>query len=559
MSKFIIYQLLPRLYTNKQTANVFNGDLEQNGCGKLNDYTAKALNSIKGLGVTHLWFTGIIEHATQTDYSLYGIRKDHEKIVKGKAGSAYAIKDYYDIDPDLAEDVHGRMKEFESLVKRVHKADLKMIVDFVPNHVAREYHSDAKPAGVHDLGEEDNPDWHFSPLNNFYYFPGERFSPHFDIGNYKEYPAKATGNDQFSSSPNVNDWYETIKLNYGVHYTGGREEQFDPIPSTWHKMLDILKFWASKKVDAFRCDMAEMVPVAFWKWAIAQVKELYPQVRFIAEVYNPELYRAYIFEGGFDYLYDKVGMYDTLKDIVCQNKPAWTISHEWQSLQDISEHMLEFFENHDEQRIASEFFAVNAEKAFPAMIVLAMLNTSPLMVYAGQELGEAGMDKEGYSGTDGRTSIFDYWGVQSLQSYVNQGKFDGAKLSVHQKFIQDFYRRICNLALTNKAISCGRMYDLQYANFDNPNYDTGRQFAWLRLWEEERIVIVVNFDDLAKEIKLNVPAEALDFISVKPGSEFALVDLLGGGNTTSWTAGESLALEVNAYSGIVLRLTANGN
>ncbi len=555
MSKFIIYQLLPRLYSNNQTANVFNGSLKQNGCGKLNDFNSKALNAIKQLGVSHIWFTGVIEHATQTDYSTFGIRKDHDKIVKGKAGSAYAIKDYYDIDPDLAVDVVHRMMEFENLVQRVHDSGLKMIIDFVPNHVAREYYSDAKPDGVIDLGEGDNVNWHFSPLNNFYYFPNEQLTADFDLGGYDEYPAKATGNDQFSSHPDFNDWYETVKLNYGVHYTGGREEQFEPIPSTWHKMLDILLFWASKNVDGFRCDMAEMVPVAFWKWSIAKVKEFYPNVQFIAEVYNPDLYRTFIFEGGFDYLYDKVGMYDTLKEIVCHQKPAWTISNEWQKLQDVSTHMLEFFENHDEQRIASDFFAGNPEKAYPAIIVLAMLNTSPLMIYSGQEFGESGMDQEGYSGRDGRTTIFDYWGVKSIQSFVNQGKFDGALLSREQTNVYEFYQKVCTICLNNKAIKDGKMFDLQYANFDNPSFDPSRQFAWLRCEGDERLIILVNFEEQEKDLSLNIPTEALEYIGVNQGETFNTFDLLSNTDLNySWKAGENLQIKLKPNNGVVCRL-----
>ena len=164
MSKFTIYQVLPRLFGNDNTTNKYNGSIDENGCGKFNSFTNKALKEIKNLGITHVWYTGIIEHATHTDYSSYGIRKDHPAVVKGKAGSPYAIKDYYDVDPDLAVNVENRMGEFENLVKRTHANDLKVIIDFVPNHVARQYHSDAKPAGVVDLGQDDNPAWAFSPL-----------------------------------------------------------------------------------------------------------------------------------------------------------------------------------------------------------------------------------------------------------------------------------------------------------------------------------------------------------------------------------------------------------
>ena len=396
--KPIIYQLLPRTFTNYNETRRHRGSMQENGCGTLNAITTKALNAIHDLGATHVWYTGIIRHAT----AMYNT----PSIVKGLAGSPYAITDYYDVHPDLCEDKRRRMKEFTDLVERTHKAGMDVIIDFVPNHVAREYHSTAQPRGVEALGANDNPEWEFSPLNNFYYMPGQKFAPQFDIQDYEEYPARATGNDCFSANPSVNDWYETVKLNYGVFYQGGGEKQFDPIPDTWHKMLHILLFWASKQVDGFRCDMAEMVPVEFWTWAIEQVKKEYPNILFIAEVYNPTLYRDYL-AAGFDYLYDKVGMYDYLRGVTSKNWPAEGITLQWQKVDDIRDRMLYFLENHDEQRIASGFFCGRGMCAEPAMIVAATLGTNPVMVYAGQELGEKGMDAEGFSGMDGRTTIFD--------------------------------------------------------------------------------------------------------------------------------------------------------
>jgi glycosidase len=344
---------LPRLFGNKAHVNLPNGSIDINGCGKFNAITAKALKIIRDLGVTHVWYTGVIEHATQTDYTAFGIRKDHSAVVKGKAGSPYAIKDYYDVDPDLAENVPDRMQEFEALVARTHKAALKVIIDFVPNHVARQYGSDAKPEGVIDLGEHDNPNHAFDPQNNFYYIPNQFFAGQFNLlkdekAPYHEYPAKASGNDVFSALPTVNDWYETVKLNYGVDYQGGGVALFDPVPDTWHKMLDILSFWAAKGVDGFRCDMAEMVPVEFWSWVIPQIRAQHPAVIFIAEIYNPAAYRSFIDFGQFDYLYDKVGMYDTLRAIVCGHEPARHISMMWQRVSDILPKMLFFLENHDE-------------------------------------------------------------------------------------------------------------------------------------------------------------------------------------------------------------------
>ncbi|MEA4984945.1 Alpha-1,4-glucan:maltose-1-phosphate maltosyltransferase [bioreactor metagenome] len=556
MPKFIIYQVLPRLFGNYNTTNKPNGSLEENGCGKFNSFTTKALKEIKSLGVTHVWYTGIIEHATQTDYTAFGIRKDHPAIVKGRAGSAYAIKDYYDVDPDLSENVQDRMGEFERLVERTHGAGLKVIIDFVPNHVARQYGSDAKPEGVIDLGETDLTDYAFHSKNNFYYLPGQSFHPQFDVDGYVEFPAKATGNDQFTAHPGINDWYETVKLNYGVDYMNSRQPYFDPIPDTWHKMLHILLFWAEKKVDGFRCDMAEMVPVEFWHWAIARVKSSYPEIIFIAEVYNPQEYRNYIFHGGFDYLYDKVGMYDLLRNITCHQHAATQITHAWQSLSGIEDKMLHFLENHDEQRIASDFFAGNPWKILPALIVSATLTKAPFMLYAGQELGERGMDAEGFSGLDGRTTIFDYWGVATLQQWSNKGNFDGKQLTDDQQHLRKFYRRLLNLSLIEKAISRGVMYDLQYANFHHRTYCPDKQFTYFRKYEGELILIVVNFDESAVAISLNVPVEALDYLQMESNVSYQYVDLLDEAyvGNFNFNAENLIEISIPSLTGRILKL-----
>ena len=406
--RLFIYQVFTRTFGNKNLTRKKGGTYDENGAGKMNDINAQVLRQVRGLGITHIWYTGVIRHATATDYTAYAIPRQHPSVVKGRAGSPYAIADYYDIDPDLAEDVARRMEEFRALVRRTHEAGLKVIIDFVPNHVAREYRSICKPQGVRDLGQDDDTSKHFDPQNNFYYCPGASLEPAFDLEDYEERPARCTGNDCFHPHPGVNDWYETVKLNYGVDYTGGGSHHFDPIPSTWTKMVDILLFWAAEGVDGFRCDMAEMVPTAFWSYASQRLKAAHPEAILIGEVYNPALYRAYI-ASGFDYLYDKVGMYDCLRGVVCQQRAASEITAQWQATDDIRDRMLYFLENHDEQRIASDFFCGDARKALPAMMVSAWLRTNPVMVYAGQEWGERGMDHEGFSGVDGRSTIFDYW------------------------------------------------------------------------------------------------------------------------------------------------------
>jgi len=526
MSKFTIYQVLPRLFGNYNATRKPNGSIEENGCGKFNSFTDKALKEIKNLGITHVWYTGIIEHATQTDYTAFGIKKDHAGVVKGKAGSAYAIKDYYDVDPDLAEDIPNRMKEFEALVKRTHKSGMKVIIDFVPNHVARAYFSDAKPKGVHDLGETDHPEWHFSPLNNFYYIPKQSFSPQFNAQGYNEFPAKATGNDQFTNSPTINDWYETVKLNYGINYVEGNQKQFSPTPDTWLKMRDILIFWANKKIDGFRCDMAEMVPVEFWVWVIPQIKAHYPEILLLPEFLNPAEIRTFITTGKFDYLYDKVGLYDKLRDVTSRNFPVRELTNCWQALSGIEDHMLNFLENHDEQRIGSGFFSGNGIYAQPAMIVAATLTKAPVMIYFGQELGELGMDNEGFSGMDGRTTIFDYWGVKTVQAWANDGKFDGKNLTDEQKELRNFYQKLLNITLTEKAITDGVMYDLEYANLDNSKFNSHEQYAYIRKFEDELLLFVLNFHDTHLDTAIKLPFEAFQYLGIQEGDSYSCIDLL---------------------------------
>jgi len=520
-SKTIIYQVFTRLYGNRNTTRKESGTIEENGCGKMNDFTPSALKRIREMGVSHIWYTGIIRHATQTDYSDYGIPKNHPAIVKGKAGSPYAITDYYDVDPDLAVDVNKRMQEFEALIERTHKAGMKVIIDFVPNHVARQYHSICKPEGVKDLGEDDNPHNGFDPQNNFYYCPGQRFTPYLDLYHgeaepYNEEPAKATGNDCFHSAPGMNDWYETVKLNYGLDYYGGRVGHFKPIPNTWGKMTDILLFWARKGVDGFRCDMAEMVPADFWSWATDKLKFAYPDIIFIGEVYNPVEYRNYL-GAGFDYLYDKVGMYDTLREVICGHQSTHAITGAWQQTDDIRDHMLYFLENHDEQRVASSFFSGDARRGIPGLVVSALLQQNPVMIYFGQEYGERGMDKEGFSGNDGRTTIFDYWSTDTMVRAF------GHKLTKDQKALSLIYNKVLNIASTEKAVVKGIAFDLMYVNGDYH-----RQYAFLRKAGAEVLLVVANFDDLPTTMDVTIPAHAFDYLKLKERKSVTAVDLLSG-------------------------------
>ena len=518
MDKVIIYQIFTRLFGNRNVTRKVDGTIAENGCGKLADFTPKVLKDIAAMGVSHVWYTGIIRHATQTDYSKYGIPRQHPAVVKGKAGSPYAITDYYDVDPDLAVNVNERMQEFEQLVERTHAAGLKMVIDFVPNHVARQYHSVCKPQGVVDLGADDDPQQGFNPQNNFYYCPGERFTPFFDLYQgekeaYIEEPAKATGNDHFDNAPSKTDWYETVKLNYGVDYYAGRIGYFDPIPDTWYKMTEILLFWASKGVDAFRCDMAEMVPAEFWRFATKTVREDFPDIKFIGEVYNPYDYRRYLLNG-FDWLYDKVGMYDTMRSVICHHAPTSAISNAWQQTDDIREHMLYFLENHDEQRIASDFFAADGRKGVPAMIASVLMQQNPFMLYAGEEYGERGMDREGFSGNDGRTTIFDYWSVDTLCRAAQK------KLTADEQQLFDIHKKTMLIARKEKAVSDGAFFDLMYVNGH-----LQRQYAFLRKADNDLLLVVANFDDQDVDIDVNLPAHAFDYLKIKECAAMA-TDLL---------------------------------
>lgn len=553
----VIYQIFTRLYGNKTKNNKPNGTLQENGSAKMNDITATKLQRISRMGFTHVWFTGLIEHATQTDHTAFGISKDHPAVVKGKAGSPYAIKDYYDIDPDLAVSVPDRMKEFKALLNRTHKAGLKMVIDFVPNHVARHYHSDAAPKGVEDLGEKDDTTKGFDPQNNFYYLPGQQLRTDFarsaaQAEPYVELPAKATGNDCFNASPSRNDWYETVKLNYGIDYQGGRTTHFSPTPSTWKKMTDILLFWAEKGVDAFRCDMAEMVPTAFWSHAVAAVKKEHPDVLFIGEVYNPAQYRDYL-AAGFDYLYDKVGLYDTLRAIVCGNASASCITSCWQATDDIKEHMLHFLENHDEQRIASAYFAGNAEKAKPALAAGALMSPGAYMVYAGQEIGEAGMDAEGFSGNDGRTTIFDYWNPASLQK-LTAPAFE-KKLTPEEAALYDYYQKILTLCNSRKAFEQGGFFDLQYANYGRDyGYNCDRQYSFLRHFGREVYLVAVNFDPVSVQVGIKIPSHAFDVLKLREGTKSAVSVMTEETVTVELRPDAPLYVQLPAYGVTILRL-----
>ena len=527
MNKPIIYQMLPRLWGNDKVRPKKNGTLSDNGTGKISDIDAKTLEYIKWLGCSHIWLTGMIRHSTQS--SEEGCMASHPQFVKGKAGSPYAICDYYDINPYLADNPEDRINEFKDLIKRVHEAGLKVIIDFVPNHVARDYGKISPAEGHPMLGREDDKSVHWKEENDFIYYPGCELQlptacPK-GMKPYHEMPAMATGNNCYSAEPGINDWFETVKINYCDFHTG-----------TWDRMLDIVKYWASMGVDGFRCDMVELVPAEFMKWLIAEVKNEYPSVIFIAEVYKKELYNEYVRNVGFDFLYDKSGLYDTLRTIVEKNaedngmpvelwQSTMGITRSWQFLGDLQPYMLNFLENHDEQRFGSEFFGKDGKNTFAPLYTSLFLNTAPFMIYFGEEVGEKGMDEEGFSGKDGRTTIFDWWSVGSvrrLRKVIETGAYKaldvktlvkgGMKREEAEVFVK--FAEATRLASTDTAVTMGTTYDLCYCNLSSDGFDKNRHFAFLRDHEDHTILFACNFSNREAHMKLTIPEHAFEWMEI---------------------------------------------
>ncbi|WP_261837040.1 alpha-amylase family protein [Vibrio ishigakensis] len=484
--KFNVYQVFTRLFGITNTEFQPWGTAQQNGVGKFSDFTDKALQEIQKLGITHIWYTGVPHHAVIADYAEFGINNDHPSVVKGRAGSPYAVKDYYSVNPDLADNPAKRLQEFEQLIERTHKSDMKVIIDIVPNHVARRYEGKNNPEGVTDFGAEDDTNVVYHRDNNFYYIPEQgfelpdipqEFTPlggeaHPDLVEpFKEFPAKWTGNGSRLAKPELDDWYETVKVNYGIKPDGNKDfdelpadyaekdfkEHFEfwkdkSVPSSWIKFRDIALYWLDKGVDGFRYDMAEMVPVEFWSFMNSSIKMKNPDAFLMAEVYQPDLYRDYIHLGKMDYLYDKVDLYDTVKLIMQGKASTATIDPIQQQMLDIEHHMLHFLDNHDEQRVAHPEFAGDAELGRPAMLVSALLSSAPTMIYFGQEVGEPGFEDAGF-GKPSRTSIFDYIGVPHHQRWMNQGEFDGGQLTKQEKQLREFYQELLTFSLQCKSLT----------------------------------------------------------------------------------------------------------
>lgn len=558
--KEVVYQVFTRLFGNTNTTNTPWGTIEENGVGKFADFSEKALTEIKALGVTHIWYTGVPHHAVINDYTEYGISNDDPDVVKGRAGSPYAVKDYYNVDPDLAIDPSKRLEEFKALVDRTHNAGMKVIIDIVPNHVARNYEGKTNPDGVEDFGSSDDTSKEYAVNNNFYYIPGEAFKvPDWQEGylplggeennladsKFEENPAKWTGNGSRLAQPHYNDWYETVKINYGVRPDGTKDfdelpesfrekdykEHYEfwkdkTLPDSWGKFKDIAQYWLDFGVDGFRFDMAEMVPVEFWSYLNSNIKMKNPDAFLLAEVYNPALYRDYIHKGKMDYLYDKVELYDSIKHIM--KGYGWTdhIPVVQKGMADIEHHMLHFLENHDEQRIASPDFAGNAQLGKPAMVVSATISTSPTMIYFGQEVGEPGAEDAGF-GDPTRTSIFDYVGVPHHQRWVNNKKFDGGQLTEEERELRDFYKRLLNFTISSEALM-GEYQEIHFYNKDHTEDYDHRVLSFVRWTSNEKLIVLSNFDALKNySLNLKVPEDVITKWELTDG-DYPLSEVLYG-------------------------------
>ena len=586
--KVVVYQVFTRLFGNTNTTNKPWGNLEENGVGKFADFTPQALQAIKAMGVSHVWYTGVPHHAVVRDYSAFGISHDDPDVIKGRAGSPYAVKDYYNVNPDLALDPANRLAEFEALISRTHQHGMKVLIDIVPNHVARQYQSRSNPPGVSDFGANDNTSVEYARDNNFYYVPGQAFSvpawpadyrvlggeqhPAAD-GQFLENPAKWTGNGARAAQPAFDDWYETVKINYGVRPDGSYDFATLPadyadkdwpahyafwqgkaVPDSWLKFRDITQYWLAKGVDGFRYDMAEMVPVEFWSYLNSHIKHTNPDAFLLAEVYQPHLYRDYIRLGKMDYLYDKVEFYDSLKLVMQGKGPTSALIETQQRMADIEHHMLHFLENHDEQRIAAPQFAGDAKKGLPAMVVSATISTSPTMLYFGQHVGEPGAEDAGF-GKASRTTIFDYFGVPQHQKWMNGGKFDGGALTADAKALHAYYEKLLSFTASAPAL-LGEYTELHSVNLAAGTAYSEQQLAFARYSDTQKLLIVSHFNsDSAVQFELVVPPELIAAWQLRDG-QYRLADKLNGGeNTLSVSNGlGSISLNLAPLASVILEL-----
>jgi glycosidase len=590
--KMRIYQLFVRLFGNTNETRKEDGTLAENGVGKFDDINDTALRSLRDAGFTHVWITGALQQATATDYSSVGQPADDPDLLKGLAGSPYAIKDYFDVCPDYANNPAKRLEEFKSLLARLHGHGMKAIIDFVPNHVARSYNSDIQPEQNFGTkgndGKGDDRNVFFSPANNFFYLQPDTSGPPLHLPTFKDGHAisptcklpgitcdglfdgekdhgKVTGNNRPSWTPNLGDWYETVKLNYGFDFTVADKSVREypnanapdkTIPDTWKKMDSVIAYWQGVGVDGFRCDMSHMVPPEFWNWAIARARARHAGVLFIGEAYDndpakvpgtdPIISKLHggqsnvmydLLNAGFNAVYDDPS-YRAIKKIY--EGPGWANDVDGARPDDfIFDNSLRYAENHDEVRLAakSQWGGVGMNVGVPVSAILYGLSRGPVMIYNGQEVGEPGAGVEGFGGDDARTSIFDYWSMPELTKWVNEHKYDGGRLSEDQKRLRAFYGRLLNV-LGEPAFRDGSFIPLNSANRDNPKFGRiGSEqpsghwlYSFLRYdpQSEQRFLVVVNLHPatLMDDVKVRIPEETVKALGLGAMDRNSHLDLI---------------------------------
>ena len=597
-----IYQLFVRLFGNLNETRQPNGTLAQNGVGKFNDINDAALRAIRRMGFSHVWLTGVLQQASATDYSDAGQPAADADLLKGLAGSPYAVADYFDVCPDYAVDPKARLTEFKTLLRRVHAHRMKVLIDFVPNHVARCCHSDVKPEI--NFGTADDRSAFFDPHNNFFYLQPDGDGPPLQLPTWKDGVTlsptgklegmqcdgrfageldhgKVTGNNVVSWKPGLNDWYETVKLNYGFDFTdpGKNIREYPnartpekPIPNTWEKMDRVIAYWQAMGVDGFRCDMAHMEPPEFWKWLIQRARERSPDVTFIAEAYDNDPAKVPgsdlvtsrlnggrgnvmfdLLDAGFNGVYDDP-TYRVLKGIYEGGRWANDLdSAERDPF--IFENSLRYAENHDEVRLASpsQWGGVGMNVGRPVAAILYGLSRGPVMLYNGQEVGEPAAGAEGFGGDDSRTSIFDYWSMPEMVGWVNGHKYDGGKLSGEHKALREFYGRLVRLS-GEPAFRSGPLFPLNPANRSNAGFgrvgDEGASGHWCYAFlrydaaTEQRFLVAANLhpQEPLRNVRVVFPPAALQFLGLAdPQTKLKFADRLATEPATFESSAADLA------------------
>ena len=548
----VIYQLFVRHFSNFRRGGIPNGTRAQNGCGTFAGVNDAALEQLAQMGITHLWLTGVLRHATQTAHP--GFPAHPACVVKGIAGSPYAVVDYFDVDPDLAEKPQQRMEEFRALLERVRRFGMVPVLDFVPNHVSRCYaspgHSELEP------GMWDRKDVFFARDNAFYYLDPPPDGDRRVVLPQGEFEAergcgRVTGNNAATWRPSVFDWYETVKLNYGCDYRHGAAEaeslpgvlsDIDAVPRTWRILDHVLAWWQELGAGGFRCDMAHMIPLPFWRWEIARARLRDEAVFFMAEAYDdpmklmPGNPLQDLLNAGFNGVYDAPA-YRALRDLYEGGAWANDLDAFHRPENPLFTGGVRFVENHDEPRLASPLFWGGCGASVARAVMVAQYTTScgPALFYNGQETLERAEGPGGFGGDNGRTSIFDYTSLPRLQRWTCDGKYDGSELNAGEKEYRAYCADLLRL-LQHPALAAGTFYGLNWSNHATPNYGSDgaettsghRLYAFLRHNAQARrtLLIVCNFSPVqAADTTVHIPRNACEWAR-KTAPNFLFTDLL---------------------------------